>query len=372
MKVVLFTYHAEFTTGEYYFKILDRQGDDVLRIGLSCPQKTTQPPDSLCEMLGSAQPDLLFFVDPPGPIWPLGFEKLKCPSVAYLIDVHQDLDAYKRYAPFFDYLFIAQRDYIPFFKKWGFENTFWLPHACDPQTHQIASRERDIDVGFVGKFGTKDSSRHRILSAVLPHFKTNKADQYYPPSELALIYGRSKIVFNASIHGDLIMRVFEALASGALLVTDRIKNGLDVIFQEDIHYVGYSDADEAMAKICYYLSHPEERFKIAAEGQRLALQKHTYRDRWEEIQKTLMFDEKKKSALVRTYTMPEKARAYVRVYEKLRLPLGVLSFVSPVKSGLGSIFFLWIFLKTCLKKMNRHFPMTPNAIRARLNNRGFV
>ena len=46
------------------------------------------------------------------------------------------------------------------------------------------------------------------------------------------IYSESKIVLNASINGDLNMRVFEALTSGALLVTDRIENGLDTLFAQ--------------------------------------------------------------------------------------------------------------------------------------------
>ena len=33
--------------------------------------------------------DLLFFVDP-APAWPLGLEKARCVTAAYLIDVHQD------------------------------------------------------------------------------------------------------------------------------------------------------------------------------------------------------------------------------------------------------------------------------------------
>jgi hypothetical protein len=90
------------------------------------------------------------------------------------------------------------------------------------------------------------------------------------------IYSRSKIVFNKSINRDLNMRFFEGLASGALLVTDRIGNGLADVAQEGVHYVGYDTAEEAIEKIGYYLTHEDERAAIAARGQALAFERHTY------------------------------------------------------------------------------------------------
>ena len=50
------------------------------------------------------------------------------------------------------------------------------------------------------------------------------------PAEMFSIYQNSKIVFNYSFKNDVNMRIFEALGSGALLMTNRIvNNGIEDI-----------------------------------------------------------------------------------------------------------------------------------------------
>ena len=56
-------------------------------------------------------------------------------TIGYLIDAHQNLEIRMAYAPFFDFIFVAQKDYVSAFKEAGFSNVFWLPVACDPDVH---------------------------------------------------------------------------------------------------------------------------------------------------------------------------------------------------------------------------------------------
>jgi hypothetical protein len=79
--------------------------------------------------------------------------------------------------------------------------------------------------------------RNVVLNKVLPNFRTNDFNKFYSPIDMGSIYGKSKIVFNASIREDLNMRFFEALASGALLVTDRIPEAVGDLFEENVDFI---------------------------------------------------------------------------------------------------------------------------------------
>jgi Glycosyl transferases group 1 len=218
--------------------------------------------------------DLLIVVDP-CLTSPLSLKKASCAVVGYLIDVHQGLQLRLAYARYFDHVFVAQSDYLLEFRSLGHPSVHALPLACDPNVHFVPDLVRDIDVGFVGKLGHKGSDRFVTLSRVLDQFATNDRRHSLTVKEMGAIYSRSKIVFNKSINGDLNMRFFEGLASGALLVTNRIGNGLNEIAKEGEHFVGYGTADEAIDKIEYYLSHDAEREAIGRRGQELAFSKHT-------------------------------------------------------------------------------------------------
>jgi hypothetical protein len=222
--------------------------------------------------------DALIVIDP-CLSWPLALKKARCPVIGYLIDVHQQLEVRLAYARYFDHVFIAQPDYLSAFQGLPHPSVHWLPLACDPRVHFVPGLDRNIDVGFVGKMGYPGTPRFDTLTRVLAHFATNDTTQGYMPAEMGSVYSRSKIVFNKSINGDVNMRVFEALASGALLVTDRIGNGLEQIGTAGEHFVTYDTADEAIETIHHYLSNDSERESIARRGQAHVFAHHTYAQR---------------------------------------------------------------------------------------------
>lgn len=303
------------------------------------------------------------FIDPP-PDWPIGIENTPCLNVAYLIDVHLDLQSRLRLSLFFDAVFIAQKDYVLAFQEIGHRHAHWLPHACDTGIHLAPSPSRTIDVGFVGQLGQRGTRRFQILSTVLPKFKSNDYKRYYSPRDMAQVYGQSKIVFNVAINGDLNMRFFEALASGALLVTDRIENGLGELFQEGIHYVGYTTAEEAIEKIQYYLVHNADRERIACHGQQKAFELHTYRHRWLEM--LAKSTDAQGQAPARRYSRRALSDLYSDIFVSLRRPSripAVMACYGVSHSTLPNLAKGWG------RWLNARMPITPNAIRTRLRAR---
>jgi hypothetical protein len=348
----LFRNAESHTTARYFESVARADPSTELRVWTGRPD---------LEEIGSD--DLFVFVDP-APDWPLGLESLPCPSIAYLIDVHQYLPMRLDMSRFFDAVFIAQKDYVPAFVELGHRHAYWLPLGCDPVLHHAPSDTRDLDVGFVGNLGAPGTPRNTVLTSVLPRYTTNDYKRFYPPEDMARIYGRSKIVFNVSVNGDVNMRAFEALASGALLVTDRIHNGFDEIFQDGVNCVCYSDIDEAIARIDHYLAHDSEREAIAAEGMRFVLAECTYRHRWETM--TGFARQAMGSAPARGYTKAELGDAYARIYAAIRKPWRVL----PMLARYGVSRTSLVEGGTALARWaNTKVPLTPNALRARLRNR---
>ena len=96
-------------------------------------------------------------------------------------------------------------------------------------------------------------------------------------------YGKSTLVFNRSISGDVNMRVFEALCSGSCLVTDRVPDLIKVGLVEGIHYVGYSSADELAQVTADLLKDDDRRESIARRGREEVIKNHTYAVRMSQL-----------------------------------------------------------------------------------------
>ena len=89
-------------------------------------------------------------------------------------------------------------------------------------------------------------------------------------------FNRSKLVLNihAEEYLDTETRVYEALGSGACLVSEKLSEENPFIPGE--HYVEASSLDQLKLRLEYYLTHEKERQKIAETGHREASTRHTY------------------------------------------------------------------------------------------------
>jgi len=300
-----------------------RKKHNVFFCGTSWGAKAGFPPDvDLSEIVHHLpwEPDLFIFIERSGRrYWPKGLEKLPFPTVGYMIDVHRHLESRREMAGFFDYVFVAQKDYVEEFKKDGNENVFWLPLACDVERHKKYNCENIYDVAFVGSIRKGHEKRRYLLEKLSERYRMNDYHKYYPPEEMSCLYSQAKIVFNYPVNIELNMRVFEVLASGTLLVTQRIGNGQDELFKDGEHLVTYTDEQNLMEVVEYYLQHDAEREKIAQTGHELVTQKHTYDQRAEQILETVMQNRKAMSALIRHLKPTARHLAYMDVYSRLRM-----------------------------------------------------
>ena len=74
------------------------------------------------------------------------------------------------------------------------------------------------------------------------------------------------------------MRVFEIPGAGGFQLTNYVP-GIEELFEEEKEIALFRSTDELHDKAAYYLAHPQEREKIAAQGQRRAAAHHTFPQR---------------------------------------------------------------------------------------------
>ena len=156
----------------------------------------------------------------------------------------------------------------------GIKNVFWLPLACDPDIHGKVEHEKKWDVGFVGTIPEAQNRRKILLERIGSRFNLSCERKFM--DEMAEHYSRSKIIFNNAINNDLNMRVFEALCSGSLLLTDCASgSGLEEMFENRKHLIIYED-ENIESLVAHYLDNDKERELIAEQGRQEVLKNHTY------------------------------------------------------------------------------------------------
>jgi spore maturation protein CgeB len=199
----------------------------------------------------------------------------------------------------FDYVYFNQKkeleEYQKLYKIYDRRNEVlkWLPHAADEDCYKKSEILKKYDVCFIGHLQDKKNyngfSRIDALDRLFrefPEFYYGTRNPVFPTVNLfedaALKFCQSKIVFNISIGEDINMRVFEALSTGSMLLTNWIPT-LGELFEDGKHLVTYKTLDEMVKKARYYLGHEDEREKIAETGRQEFLAKHTYKKRIETV-----------------------------------------------------------------------------------------
>ncbi len=178
----------------------------------------------------------------------------------------------KEMAPYFDEIFTINKD-----NKLGMD---FVPCGIDDTQFFDQKLDRDIDVSFIGNLYT--DKRIRWLTEIrkslnVSHFQDLSYDRYTG------ILNRSKITINEHYNEfGANMRFYEAIGCKSLMITDKVI-GIPPDFQEGIHYLTYESVPDLIKKVKYYLEHEEERLKIAEAAYSIAMKRHKYSDRINQI-----------------------------------------------------------------------------------------
>jgi GT2 family glycosyltransferase len=226
-------------------------------------------------------PDLYLWVESVADHFPVNLQAISCPKACYLLTSGVNLAWHLEWARQFDHVFIAQREYLENFRAQGL-NVHWLPPACDPEIHGSHNLLKQYDVGFVGSMPGSNPRRGELLKMLAE--QTNLHAERCFLDDMAKVFSASRIVFNCNANNDLNTRVFEAMSTGSLLLTDMAwDSGQDILFRDSEDYALFRHDDLLPDTVGFYLDNEELRERIGTRGRRLVHAAHTYHHRAEDL-----------------------------------------------------------------------------------------
>jgi len=206
------------------------------------------------------------------------------PAAFYVVDAHLERSwkSIRRQASRFDLVFCAQRRAAQLLQR-----AHWVPLGCDPEIHVAPPMAKRYDVAFVGNDG--GVPRKLYLQELRERYPNSFIGQA-PYTQMASLYRQAKIGFHyiectSPLKDHVSMRVYEILASGTMLLANALEPGAfdGVGFHDGEHLAVFHRPQELFTLIEHYLTHEEERERIAAAGQACVMQRHTYRHRAEQM-----------------------------------------------------------------------------------------
>ena len=232
------------------------------------------------------------------------------------------------------FAFCWDQDAIARMREYGVIKTRHFPMAVNPRLfhrdQEEVAGEPEIPVLFVGG---PDADRNRCLAGLAGRglqiygydrarwqeaLRRCHAGELLDRPALRRAYNRARISVNVTrAHGksSLNMRVYEAMACGALMLTDQ-KADAHALFRDGTELVVYDGERDLVEKVEYYLAHEDERSRIADAGMRKVQAGHTYDARIAEVAPVLvqLFSEHRLFATLDSFARAdtEKALAFVR------------------------------------------------------------
>jgi spore maturation protein CgeB len=235
-------------------------------------------------------------------------------TILWTVDPPARFDPVLRSSVAYDHIFCQGTEAIEILENAGIKGPRWLPMACDPAIHfpeTLTERERveyGHDVVFVGSYYPVREALFEGLAGLDfaiwgPGWERLRKSSplcacvkgtHTKPSAWKKIYSASRIVLATHYHDpqrrfpvhQASPRVFEAMACGAFVITDRQRDVL-ALFRDGEHLVTAEGKASLREKVEYALSRPAERERIAAAGRQEVLARHTYAHRLETLFDTL-------------------------------------------------------------------------------------
>ena len=191
----------------------------------------------------------------------------------------------------------------------------FVSKGYDEQMLHNLGVERDIPAGFLGSLKSKEYAQRKALVESLAQRVGVLVTRTASGAEYLAMLNRIKVFVSADIGmGEFMIKNFEAMACGCVLLAWSQGEEDDLLGFEDMHnVVFYRSEEEALAKLQLLQADPELAARIARNGQAFAESRYSFdrvgRDLAEQIQRPM-----------RTWPRPS---ALVRGWVKLRYGMQV-------------------------------------------------
>lgn len=223
------------------------------------------------------EPDLVVGISKGGmALRPLA-NTLACPTAYISVDTWQSPGDYVD-AQCYDFTFAAQQGFVDRLRASGASNVHWLPLACNPAAHYSVDLEPEADISFAGNIVLPaHQRRHALLARLKERFSTLIETRVFHRRACETV-ARGRLAFNRSAIDDVNMRVFEVMAMGRPLLTNRDaeRNGLFDLFEAGTHLIAYNDENDIVDEAERYLQDEDARERIACTAHETVMAHHTY------------------------------------------------------------------------------------------------
>ena len=234
------------------------------------------------------KPDAVLLTDDLGKrVLPRGLEEIAAVKVWYAVDSPINRFWQIHYASLFHLILVDQKQgAVELGENTPLSRVKWLPVAVDTGAYKGAPSSKTHDLAFVGVINSNvRPKRSRIINLLSQRYNVRTAggrlDQWITPQQSAQLYRQSRIVLNENLFGGVTTRMLEAMASGAMLLTeghDSIADLFDIGVDLDV----YGPAN-LFDQVDYYLAHPEHREQIAKSGHEKVMSGHDLKNRAGEV-----------------------------------------------------------------------------------------
>lgn len=197
-----------------------------------------------------------------------------------IMEAGDDIQAFQRNfskAQYFDYILSPDKRCVELYKQSGLKCLWWT-HFADPQIHKSCDIHQDKLVVTSCEEGRQGGIIRHLrdkLGVVDKNIWLN--DRFFYGIDHSKFMCRGSIVFQASQFKEVTRRIFEAAACRRMILTDHLDSstGIYDIFPDGKAAVYYNGWADAVDKILYYREHPAEVDRIATEGYKIVMEKHT-------------------------------------------------------------------------------------------------
>jgi hypothetical protein len=264
---------------ESFARALERRGVTVNCADDDCPW------DEDIERVVARLPDkpALIIQAELDPLLPWGLDKVDVPTACIFSDPYAYLHRRLKWGMLFDTVLLRHPGFEDVFRQAGHDNPVTMPHAVDAEYFRYETKERPLDIGWVGRSASPlYRTRRRVLEGLAAKFRMNKWDRLHSYEELARVFCASKLIVNIGRDDypiDASLHFAEAAAAGALFVTLLPSEMIQLGFEEGVHYVGVQSEKDILDTVRYYLDHDADRMRIAEAGREKVLREHTYDNR---------------------------------------------------------------------------------------------
>jgi len=166
------------------------------------------------------------------------------------------------------------------------KNAFWLPHwgdeviysrTADPCNGTISTSASGPRRGIWNEaiFALNEKYGEKFLAPRL------NGGPYLSPYDNNKLYECSSLVFTMSSNAEITRRLFEAAASGRMVICDRLdaSKSLNAIFEEGKDIECFDSLPELMYKVDLYLNNHDARMEMADNAHKKYMNFHTAKNR---------------------------------------------------------------------------------------------